>query len=159
MSIDRSVDGTLIKAWASMKNFQPRAEAAPPDDAGRAIRPNPTPPHNRPRNARSRDRPDAPLHSPQPQRRDRLQGREALERHPCLDRSPSRTRLYKKPPGTGAILCFMGHVLMENRSGLIVQGGLTRADGHAERCAALEIIHRPFPRLDTAADAGCGQGL
>src|SRR5690606_12268364 len=27
-----SVDGTLIKAWASMKSFQPKAEAAPPDD-------------------------------------------------------------------------------------------------------------------------------
>src|SRR6056297_3847747 len=29
-----SVDGTLIKAWASMKSFQPRAEGAPPDDEG-----------------------------------------------------------------------------------------------------------------------------
>ena len=31
---------------------------------------------------------------------------------------------------------------MENRSGLIVQGELTRADGHAERQAALDRIHR-----------------
>jgi hypothetical protein len=29
-----SVDGTLIKAWASMKSFQPKAETAPPDDDG-----------------------------------------------------------------------------------------------------------------------------
>ena len=29
-----SVDGTLIKAWASMKSFQPKADAAPPDDEG-----------------------------------------------------------------------------------------------------------------------------
>jgi transposase len=29
-----SVDGTLIKAWASMKSFQPKAETAPPDDEG-----------------------------------------------------------------------------------------------------------------------------
>ncbi|WP_162497506.1 transposase, partial [Roseovarius dicentrarchi] len=29
-----SVDGTLIKAWASMKSFQPRAEGAPPNNEG-----------------------------------------------------------------------------------------------------------------------------
>ena len=27
-----SVDGTLIKAWASMKSFKPKAEGTPPDD-------------------------------------------------------------------------------------------------------------------------------
>jgi hypothetical protein len=31
----------------------------------------------------------------------------------------------------------MGHTLMENRNGLIVQAELTHADGHAERRAAL----------------------
>jgi hypothetical protein len=36
-------------------------------------------------------------------------------------------RLCKKSPGTGAMLCFMGHALMENRNGLIVQGDLTQA--------------------------------
>lgn len=35
--------------------------------------------------------------------------------------------LDKKLPGTGAVLCFMGHAVMENRSGLIVQGNLTQA--------------------------------
>jgi transposase len=29
-----SVDGTLVKAWASMKSFQPKADATPPDDEG-----------------------------------------------------------------------------------------------------------------------------
>jgi transposase len=29
-----SVDGTLVKAWASMKSVQPRAAATPPDDPG-----------------------------------------------------------------------------------------------------------------------------
>jgi hypothetical protein len=29
-----SVDGTLVKAWASMKSFQLKAEATPPDDEG-----------------------------------------------------------------------------------------------------------------------------
>jgi hypothetical protein len=67
-------------------------------------------------------------------------------------------RLYKKSPGTGAMLCFMGHALMENRSGLIVQGDLTQADGHAERRAALDMIHRHSPgstrRLTLGADKG-----
>ncbi len=44
-------------------------------------------------------------------------------------------RLYRKPLGTGAMLCFIGHALMENRSGLIVQVDLTQADGRAERRA------------------------
>ena len=29
-----SVDGTLIKAWASMKSFKPKTEDAPPSDEG-----------------------------------------------------------------------------------------------------------------------------
>ena len=50
----------------------------------------------------------------------------------------------------------MGHY--QNRSGLIVQGELTRADGHAERQAALDMIHRHSPgstrRLTLGADKG-----
>ncbi len=34
-----SVDGTLIKAWASMKSFQPKSEATRLTMKGRAIRP------------------------------------------------------------------------------------------------------------------------
>lgn len=56
------------------------------------------------------------------------------------------------------MLCFMGHTLMENRNGLIVQADLTRADGHAERKAALDMINRHSPgstrRLTLAADKG-----
>jgi hypothetical protein len=67
-------------------------------------------------------------------------------------------RLYKKSPGAGAMLCFMGHTLMENRNGLVVQGDLTQADGHAERKAALDMIHRHSPgstrRLTLGADKG-----
>lgn len=54
--------------------------------------------------------------------------------------------------------CFIGHVLIENRSGLIVQGDLTRADGRAERRATLDMIHRHSPgsarRLTLGADSG-----
>lgn len=67
-------------------------------------------------------------------------------------------RLYKKSPGTGAALCFIGHALMENRHGLVVQGDLTQAEDHAERRAALDMIHRHSPgstrRLTLGADKG-----
>ena len=54
-------------------------------------------------------------------------------------------RLYRKGAGMEARLCFIGHTLMENRSGLIVDACLTPADGHAERIAALAMIE---PRAD-----------
>ena len=69
-------------------------------------------------------------------------------------------RLYNKSPGTGAVLCFMGHALMENRHGFVVQGDLTQADGHAERRAALDMVHRHSPgstrRPTLGADKGKG---
>jgi transposase len=54
-------------------------------------------------------------------------------------------RLYRKGPGKEAKLSFIGHGLMENRHGLLVDACLTRADGHAERVAALHMIE---PRAD-----------
>ena len=57
-----------------------------------------------------------------------------------------------------ATLCFMGHTLMENRNGLVVQADLTHADGHGERRAALDMINRHAPgstrRLTLGADKG-----
>lgn len=60
-------------------------------------------------------------------------------------------RLYRKGAGKEAKLCFMGHGLMENRHGLLVDACLTRADGHAERVAALHMIepHAERPRAIT----------
>lgn len=46
-------------------------------------------------------------------------------------------RLYKKSKGSEAKLSYLGHVLMENRNGLLVQTMVTQADGTAERDAAL----------------------
>jgi hypothetical protein len=54
-------------------------------------------------------------------------------------------RLYRKGPGKEAKLCFIGHGLMENRSGLLVDACLSEADGHAERVAARHMIE---PRAD-----------
>ena len=42
----------------------------------------------------------------------------------------------------------MGHVLMENRNGLVVDAGLTQATGTAEREAALAMVE---PRADRPA--------
>jgi transposase len=54
-------------------------------------------------------------------------------------------KLYRKGKGKEAKLCFMGHALMENRHGLVVQADTTEANGYAEREAALEMIDRQAP--------------
>jgi transposase len=49
-------------------------------------------------------------------------------------------RLYRKGKGKPAQLCYMGHVLMENRNGLAIAARVTHANGTAEREAALAMI-------------------
>jgi transposase len=49
-------------------------------------------------------------------------------------------RIYRKGKGKEAKLSYMGHVLMENRNGLVVDIRLTHADGHAERGGAAEMV-------------------
>lgn len=49
-------------------------------------------------------------------------------------------RLYRKGRGKESRLAFMGHALMENRNGLVVDTRLTLATGVAEREAALEMV-------------------
>jgi transposase len=51
-------------------------------------------------------------------------------------------RLYRKANGRESRLCFMGHVLMENRNGLAVDAALTHATGTAEREATLSMLER-----------------
>ena len=55
-------------------------------------------------------------------------------------------RLYRKGDGQGARLCFMGHALMENRNGLVVDAMLTHATGTAEREATLAMLDRQARR-------------
>ena len=65
-------------------------------------------------------------------------------------------RLYKKAQGREAHLGYLGHVVMEHRSGLIVKATVTPADGHGERDAALVLIE-DLPgqqRITVAADKG-----
>jgi transposase len=49
-------------------------------------------------------------------------------------------RLFRKSKGSEAKLNYMGHVLMENRNGLLVQTFLTEAAGRAEREAAMLMV-------------------
>lgn len=51
-------------------------------------------------------------------------------------------RLYKKCEGDKAQLAFLGHALMENRNGLVVDVEVTAATGTAEREAAFTMIKR-----------------
>lgn len=50
--------------------------------------------------------------------------------------------LARKGRGKEARLCFMGHVLMENRNGLVVNVTVTQATGTAEREAALDMLRQ-----------------
>ena len=65
-------------------------------------------------------------------------------------------RLARKGRGQEAKLAYQGHVLMENRHGLAVEGCVTRASGYGERAAALEMVgHRaPAGRITVGADKG-----
>jgi transposase len=111
-----SVDGTLIEAWASMKSFKPK-------DGGKDDPPPPSGGRNGEVDFKGQKR--------------------SNQTHEST--TDPEARLYRKGPGMEARLCFIGHTLMENRSGLIVDTRLTVADGHAERIAALSMIE---PRAD-----------
>lgn len=49
-------------------------------------------------------------------------------------------RLYRKSRGQASRLCYIGHLLIENRNGLIVDARTTHATGRAERETAKAII-------------------
>src|ERR1700675_2851675 len=67
-------------------------------------------------------------------------------------------KLFRKSNSQPAKLYFMGHALIENRHGLVVQADATEANGKAERQAALAMIDRHDPGserpLTLAADKG-----
>ena len=123
-----SVDGALIEAWASMKSFKPKGPGGD-DDGG----------DDGGRNAAVD-----------------FKGEKRSNATHASTTDPDAL-LYRKGPGMEARLCFIGHGLMENRSGLIVGTRLTRVSGHAQRLAALDLIepHGDRPRAITlGADKG-----
>jgi transposase len=56
-------------------------------------------------------------------------------------RTDPEARLYRKSSGQEAKLSYLGHVLVENRHGLIAAAMTTQADGTAERDAALLLLN------------------
>ncbi len=68
----------------------------------------------------------------------------------------AEARLARKGRGKEAKLCFAGHVLMENRHGLVVDVAFTQATGTAERDAALDMLEQVpgWHRVTVGADKG-----
>ena len=124
-----SVDGTMIQAWSSVKSVKP----IEPDDPGDGA------PPSGGRNAEADFRGET-----------RTNATHASTTDP-------EAKFYRKGAGMEAKLAFLGHALMENRCGLVVDACLTQANGHAERHAALAMIEKwaDRPRAITlGADKG-----
>jgi transposase len=109
-----TVDGTLLEAWASFKSLRPRDDnRRPPAEGGDAGR------------------------NPEVDCRGE---RRSNETH--FSATDPDARLARKGPGREAKLALAGHVLMENRSGLVMKVLVTQATGTAEREAALQMVAR-----------------
>jgi transposase len=107
-----SVDGTLIESFAAAKSFRPKDQ--PSGDA------NGFQPRNPEVDFRGQKRTN--------------------DTH--ASRTDPEARLYRKGVGREAKLSHMGHVLGENRHGLIVGVAVSEANGTAERAAALDLLTR-----------------
>ena len=84
-------------------------------------------------------------------------------------KTDAEARNYKKSKHSEAKLAYLGHSLMENRNGLVVDAKVTQADGYGEREAAIDMLaalpgeHRKTVGADKNYDtkgfvAGC-QGM
>jgi len=111
-----SVDGTLIQAWASQKSFRPKDGSDDQRPGGGG------------RNAQADWKGQARSNDTHASTTDR------------------DARSYRKSHNTAATLCYQGHVLMENRQGLVVSAVVTHADGFGERHAALAMLDAMPPR-------------
>jgi len=112
-----TVDGTLIEAWAGQKSFEPKRRSR-----RKKVRKNNA---NRPRGPRN---PEVNFHG-------RQRSNQTHE-----SKTDPEARMFRKNSRTEAKLGYLGHVLMDNRYGLVVDTRVTTAHGTAERDAALEMI-------------------
>jgi transposase len=129
-----TVDGTLLTAWASHKSFKPKTPKDPPDP----------PSGEGSATATTSRNPSVDFRGE----------RRTNETH-CSTTDPD-ARLARKSLGQPATLSYLGHVLMENRNGLVVDATLTQARGTAEVEAALTLLaDRPAGKhLTVGADKG-----
>ena len=126
-----TVDGTLIEAWASLKSFVVKKDGTDGgDDANRG-------------SGSSRNE-EVDFHGE----------KRTNETHEST--TDPEARLYRKGKGKEAKLSYMGHVLMENRNGMVVAACLTQANGKAECEAALEMVAsvEGKHRITVGADKG-----
>ena len=107
-----SVDGTLIQAWASHKSFVPKDGSSDNANGGGSSG------RNTQANWKGKPR--------------------SNDTHAST--TDPDARLFRKSHNTAAVMAFQGHVLMENRSGLVVSAVVTHADGLGERAAALAML-------------------
>lgn len=133
-----SVDGTLLQAWASIKSY----EAIAPDSNGQ-------------------DEPpvDPPKVDPPPKGKDVIRDFKGQKFSNDTHRSKTDpdARLARKSDNTTAKPSFLGNAMMENRSGLVVQGEVRLACGDGgETGAALAMIDREEGdhQITLAADKG-----
>ena len=69
-------------------------------------------------------------------------GGEVLLRDKVASSTDPEARLYKKATADKAVPCYLGHVLMENRNGLVVAAEASLAATDAERTLALKLLDR-----------------
>ena len=105
-----SVDGTLIQAWASQKSYRPKSDDDDDDS-----------------NGVGRNR-EANFHG------------EKRSNKTHASTTDDEALLAKKGPGKEARLSYMGHTVMENRNGMIVQAQASQATGVAERETATKLL-------------------
>ena len=105
-----TVDGTLLEAWASLKSFRRRETEGP------------TAPPDDPGN------PTVNFHG------------ESRRNDTHQSTTDPDARLARKGPGKEAKLSYAGHVLLDNRHGLVSNVCVTPATGTAEREAALLLL-------------------
>jgi transposase len=110
-----TVDGTIIEAWASHKSFQRKQEAGSDDD-------------DTPSNSAGKGR------NPDVNYRGQKRKNDTHE-----SKTDPDARLCRKGQQTGAQLGYMGHALMENRNGLVVDVRVNHAVGKSEHAAAASM--------------------
>jgi transposase len=122
-----TVDGTLVEAWAGQKSFQ----------AKKGIPPAPPP---------SEGGSNPTVNFRKQKRRNQTH----------QSRTDPAARLFKKSRGAEAKLGYLGHVVTENRHGLVVDTRVTLASGTAERDAAVAMLeHKPSgKRVTLGGDRG-----
>jgi transposase len=96
-----TVDGTLIRAWASRSSF--RAKDEPPTTGTGS-------------------------------------GGKLLLRDTHESKTDPESRLYKKADASAAVPSYLGHVITENRNGLVVSNYTTQSSTTAEREACLAML-------------------